>query len=105
MPLLLQVLHVAVRSPWYARFYEPWGAHLVAAEQSLSHIAAGGPGHNWLEVSWTQLTTHQCGYRFTHVELFSLVCRPSVLLSERALRRAPQSSSSMLPSLERRERI
>lgn len=53
---------MAVASPWYPRFFEPWGAHMVAAEQSLSHTAAGRPAHNWLEVSRTQPTTHQCGY-------------------------------------------
>lgn len=48
MPFLFQVLHAAV-----ARFYGPWGAHLVAAEPSLSHATAGELGHNW-QVSWTQ---------------------------------------------------
>lgn len=52
----------AVDSPWYAKFYESWGAHEVAAEQTLSHTAAGRPAHNWLETGQTQPTTHQCGY-------------------------------------------
>lgn len=41
LPFLFQVLHAAV-----ARFYGPWGAHLVAAELSLSHTTAEEPGHN-----------------------------------------------------------
>lgn len=92
MPLLFQVLHVAVASLWYARFYERWGAHLVAAEQPLCHTQQEG-----LDTAGWRLAGHSPQHISAATDLPKLSCFPlCVDLLSSSLREAPVQGTSVI---------